>query len=92
VMLVVGVHMERGWKHISCMGVSHMHLLPNPPGSTLEIPLQLCTRICEKKLGIMLVSAMLILIRFALEQSNAEEKMDGWGAGSIYYYEGLGPD
>jgi hypothetical protein len=53
---------------------------------------QLCTRICEKKLGIMLVSAMLILIRFALEQSNAEEKMDGWGAGSIYYYEGLGPD
>jgi len=35
---------------------------------------------------------MLILIRFALEQSNAEEKMDGWGAGSIYCYEDLGPD
>jgi hypothetical protein len=29
---------------------------------------------------------------FEQVRSWAEEKMDGWGAGSIYYYEGLGPD
>jgi hypothetical protein len=31
-----GVLMERGWKHISCMGMRHMHLL-HQPGLTLEI-------------------------------------------------------
>jgi hypothetical protein len=33
---MLGVLMERGWKHISCMGVRHMHLL-HQPGLTLEI-------------------------------------------------------
>ncbi len=27
---MLGVLMERGWKHISCMGVRHMHLLHQP--------------------------------------------------------------